>query len=104
LAERARPHLEATDQAAWLDRLEREETNLRAALDRIRERGDAEPGLRLVAALQLYWFMRGRSLEGCDQILGVVALPESAGFPALRADALNGVAFLARHGDEALAR
>jgi predicted ATPase/DNA-binding SARP family transcriptional activator len=103
LAERARPRLEATDQAAWLERLEREEANLRAALDWIRERGDAEPGLRLVTALELYWFTRGRSREGCDQILGVVALPGSARFPARRAEALNCVAFLARGGDEALA-
>ncbi len=102
LAERARPHLESSDQAIWFNRLEREEGNLRAALDHARERGDAELGLRLVIALQMYWFIRGRIGEGCDQTLGVLALPRSAEFPVLRADALNGVGLLARDGDEVL--
>lgn len=103
LAERARPHLESADQAVWLDRLEREEGNLRAALDRIRERGEPELGLRLVVALQMYWFIRGRVVEGCALTLAVVALPGTAAFSALRADALNGVGFLARDGDDELA-
>jgi tetratricopeptide (TPR) repeat protein len=102
LAERARPHLESSDQATWLNRLEREDGNLRAALDRARERDDAELALRLVIALQMYWFIRGRIKEGCDQTLGVLAMPRSAVFPVLRADALNGIGLLARDGDEAL--
>ena len=102
LAERARPHLESSDQAIWFNLLEREEGNLRAALDHARERGDAELGLRLVIALQMYWFIRGRIGEGCDQSLGVLALPRSAELPMLRADALNGVSLLTRWGDEVL--
>jgi predicted ATPase/DNA-binding SARP family transcriptional activator len=103
LAEVASPHLESADQATWLSRLEPEEENFRAALNWARERGNAEAGLRLVIALQQYWFIRGRIIEGRDQLLGIIALPESQAFPALRADALNAVAMMTRDGDDGLA-
>src|SRR5688572_16437457 len=90
------PHLESADLARWLARLDREDGNLRAALDWFRHRGDAEGALRLVVALRQYWFMRGRLTDGCDETLAVVALPGSAAFPALRIDALNGAGFFSR--------
>ncbi len=65
LAETAEPHLRAADQALWLDQLDEEVENVRAALswalvqpDRV---GD---GLRLAAALRWFWFTRGRPAEG----------------------------------------
>ena len=100
LAEQAKPHLASAELARWLGRLDREDGNLRAALRWLRERGDAEPALRLVTALRLFWFIRGRLAEGCDETLAVAALPGSAAFPALRADALTSAGFLAReYGD-----
>ena len=96
LAELARPRLASADMTPWLERLDRENANLRAALRWLRERGEAERALHLVTALRLYWFVRGRLAEGCDETLAVAALPESEAFPLLRVDALNSAGFLAR--------
>lgn len=63
LADAARPHLSGLDQAIWMDRLETEHDNLRAAFDRLLER-DASATLRLVASLGSFWLVRGRRTEG----------------------------------------
>ena len=96
LAEQAEPHLEGIGQAAWLQRMEREADNIRSALAWLRERGNAEPALRLVPVLRLTWASRGRLLEGYEQAVAVADLPQSAPYPALRADALIAASFLAR--------
>jgi len=99
-ADLAAPHLELSDQAVWLARLDEEQDNLRAALSWIAEQRAVELGLRLVRALRLHWFMRGRLLEGCDWTLTMVHLPESENQPALSADGLISAGFLAReYGD-----
>jgi tetratricopeptide (TPR) repeat protein len=56
-------------------------------------------GLRLVNALLMYWFIRGRIREGCDQVAKIAALPGSRDSPELLADALNGAGLLARDGN-----
>jgi tetratricopeptide (TPR) repeat protein len=60
-------------------------------------------GLRLVNALLMYWFIRGRIREGCDQVAKIAALPGSRDSPELLADALNGAGLLARDGNHDLA-
>ncbi|WP_369144759.1 BTAD domain-containing putative transcriptional regulator [Streptomyces sp. R44] len=55
LAEAADPELRGPAQLEWLARLDAEDANLRAAL----RRGTPEEGLRLVAALSPYWWLRG---------------------------------------------
>ncbi|MGW8768538.1 ATP-binding protein [Streptomyces sp. NPDC055815] len=55
LAEAADPELRGPAQLEWLARLDAEDANLRAAL----RRGTPEQGLRLVAALSPYWWLRG---------------------------------------------
>ena len=51
LAERAEPELGAAEQITWLDRLEAEQGNLRAALAHLLQSGDGETALRLAGAL-----------------------------------------------------
>ncbi|MFE1548805.1 ATP-binding protein [Streptomyces sp. NPDC058718] len=55
LAEAADPELRGAAQLEWLARLDAEDANLRAAL----RGGGPEDGLRLVAALTPYWWLRG---------------------------------------------
>jgi predicted ATPase/DNA-binding SARP family transcriptional activator len=104
LAEQAAPHFEQADQVAWYTALSHDDANLRAALEWIRERNDAESGLRLVNALWLYWFVRGWIVEGYAQTAAVIDLPESTAFPVPLIDALIHAGFLAReYGDFDLA-
>ena len=49
LAEEAAPELTGADQVSWMDRLEAEHDNFRAALSRSLEAGDAESALRIWA-------------------------------------------------------
>ena len=65
LAERAAPELGGRDQVAWLDRLEAEHDNLRAALA-WSQAGDQDGGaeLRLAGALGRFWRVRGHVAEG----------------------------------------
>ncbi len=59
LAEEAEPELERPQQAAWLERLEREHDNLRAVMHWSLERGEVEQNmemaLRLGSALRRFW-------------------------------------------------
>jgi predicted ATPase/class 3 adenylate cyclase len=59
LAERAAPHLSGADQRTWLDRLERDHDNLRAALDWATGRPEPEVAARLAFALWRFWQQRG---------------------------------------------
>src|SRR5262249_7524866 len=64
LAEAAEPQIQGAEQAAWLDRLEMEHDNLRAALSWALTYGAAKVGLRLAAALGEFWWPRGHVTEG----------------------------------------
>jgi len=58
LAERAAPHLMEEDQAEWYQRLEREHSNLRAAISWSIARGEEDIALRFGDALRLFWWNR----------------------------------------------
>src|ERR687893_576497 len=64
LAEEAAPELTGADQVSWMDRLEAEHDNFRAALSRSLETGDAESALRIGGALWRFWNVRGHFSEG----------------------------------------
>ena len=64
LAEEAEPRIKGHDQVEWLDRLEAENDNLRAAMGRSLEAGEARTAARFGWALAMYWVMRARYSEG----------------------------------------
>ena len=65
LAERAEPNLRSFDMVMWLDRLETELDNIRAALTWALE-SNIEAQLRLASALLWFWHIRGHRYEGID--------------------------------------
>jgi predicted ATPase/DNA-binding SARP family transcriptional activator len=113
LAEAAAPQLVAADQAAWLDRLDAELANLRAAIAFSLTQADPEPGLRLAASLRVYWEVRGHSAEGGGVLRALLDTPAAQGATLPRARALaaavnlldqtGGYAIAGDYCDEALA-
>jgi hypothetical protein len=77
----------------YLDLVERELPNIRAALDHAANTPDlGHNGLRLMSALAFFWTQRGYAAEGADYGLRVVA-GDPAAPPALRARARWGGAY-----------
>ncbi|MFG1998275.1 BTAD domain-containing putative transcriptional regulator [Spirillospora sp. NPDC048911] len=77
-AERAARHIRGHQQRQWLEQLDTEAANLRAALEGAARRGDARLALRLVNALAWYWFLRGR-LSEASRSLGLALAIEDGG-------------------------
>jgi predicted ATPase/DNA-binding CsgD family transcriptional regulator len=88
LAEAADPQLVAAGQAAWLDRLDAELGNLRAAVAFSLAQADPEPGLRLAASLREFWRARGHAVEGADALRALLDAPAAQGATLVRARAL----------------
>ena len=74
LAEEAEAELTGNAQTAWLDRLEREHDNIRAAMAWYVDHRQAEPALRFGAAIWRFWQMRGHLREGAERLDRVLAL------------------------------
>jgi predicted ATPase/DNA-binding CsgD family transcriptional regulator len=94
LAEVAEPAMVGPDQAAWMERLEHEHDNLRAALGWFEERGDAERGLRLAAAPLRFWWFRGHLNEGRAHLETLLDLPGASVRDEVRAKALHTLGIL----------
>ena len=92
LAEEAEPELWGPEDKAWLERLEAEHDNLRAALSWTLERREAEPALRLAGALWRFWITRGYYEEGRRWFEGALEKGERT---VARARALSGLGHLA---------
>ena len=89
LADEAFPNLLGTP-GDWLDRLEAEHDNLRAALDHLETSGDTQSALQLAGALYRFWWMRGHLAEGARRIELLLAADSRP--TAARGRALHGVA------------
>ncbi len=74
LAEGAEPALwDGADQGMWLERLEAEHENCRAALRWAIAQGRVESGLRLATAMRQFWDIRGYRQEGWDWLEALLA-------------------------------
>lgn len=76
LAETAEPHLRGPQQVEWLDRLEREIDNVRAALEWALE-DEALKGVSLASSTYWMWHIRGYRVEGehwLEQFLGKLSM------------------------------
>ncbi|MGH2372250.1 MAG: tetratricopeptide repeat protein [bacterium] len=94
LAEQAEPELRGFNQIAWLDRLEIDHDDLRAALEWSKTvNASGEMGLRLAGALYRFWGLRGYLSEGRHWLDTLLAI--SNGGPQPRIKALHGAGVLA---------
>jgi predicted ATPase/class 3 adenylate cyclase len=79
LAEEAAPKLHGPDQRNWVDRLEGEHDNLRAALEWCQAQNDGgEAWLRMTVALSTFWWHSGYRSEGRAWLERALAAGETA--------------------------
>jgi predicted ATPase len=96
LAEEADPHMFGQEREVWMERLDREEANLRAALAWSKaDRNAVQTGLRLVGALAFYWVLRGAVREGRTWLEGMLERTDDTDRSAARGKALIGAGWLA---------
>ncbi len=104
-AEHAAEKLTGADQTRWLDRLEEDHGNLRAALRWAVDRSAPDVALRLGAALWRFWIARGHLMEGRQWLDRLYALPAADALLPTRARVLHGRATVAHNqGDNEEAR
>jgi predicted ATPase/DNA-binding CsgD family transcriptional regulator len=88
--------MQLSHQSVWLQTLEAEHQNLRAALAWCEEARAPELGLRAARLLAWFWIVHGHVAEGRRQLTALTHMAESAP-PELRAEALRVVGSLALH-------
>jgi DNA-binding CsgD family transcriptional regulator/tetratricopeptide (TPR) repeat protein len=98
LAEEAEPELWGSEEVEWLEHLEAEHDNLRAALSWALEVGKSELGLRLAGALWKFWDVRGYYGEGLAWLKRVLA--RGSRVSAARIKALEGEGWLTLYSGE----
>jgi predicted ATPase/DNA-binding SARP family transcriptional activator len=95
LAERAGPEMIGREQAAWLEQLDREHNNLRAALDGSLESGEVEAGVRSCGSVWRFWHNRGYIAEGRGRLAAFLSHTSASKETRARAKALDGAGSLA---------
>jgi predicted ATPase len=95
LAEEAEPHLKGAQQMVWLEQMEMEQENLRAALAWLLEQKEADLAVRLGGAMGWFWNVRGYWSEGRRWLKAALELPHMGERTAARAKALRGAGTLA---------
>jgi non-specific serine/threonine protein kinase len=98
LAEESEPQWWGPEEAAWLDRLETDHDNFRAAIYWTLAQGDAETSLRLAGALSWFWAARGHASEATQWLEEALAAP-GAPTTTARARALFGLGDILRRSD-----
>jgi len=93
-AEAVQPDFGGPGQRAWLERLDREIDDLRAALRWASDTGAKELGLRIAGVLWRLWFVYGRLSEGRAWLEQLLRQPGEVPLPVL-ANAVRGAAGLA---------
>ena len=108
LVQEAEPYLTSAARGVWVERLEVEHDNLRAALRWARESGEALIGLQIAGALHWFWWFQGYLSEGRGWAEGALAQTGALGVgppTAARAKALWSAGDLTwLQGDYAAAR
>jgi predicted ATPase len=94
-AEAVAPKLHGPEQMQWLDRLDSEHDNIRAALEWSLSEGRVEKGLRLAGALAWFWERRGYWSEGRERVERLLNQPEAAAKTLNRANGLFAASVLA---------
>jgi non-specific serine/threonine protein kinase len=93
-AERAGPQAKGPDAAVWLEALERDHANLRAALTWLMDQGDGLRLIRLAGALSTFWRAHAHFAEGLHWF--AIALDLGREAPAAdRLAAMNGAGIMA---------
>ena len=96
LAEQAEVKLESAEQVDWINRMEEEHDNLRAALEWSKSaEGAGEICLRLAGTLGLFWEARGYFSEGRERLSAILSTDIARGKTAARAKLLARAAELA---------
>jgi predicted ATPase/DNA-binding CsgD family transcriptional regulator len=102
LAEEAETGLAGPEQPSWLERLDTEHDNLRAALGWLAEEKQVERGLRLASSLLRFWWFRGYLIEGRAHLESLLSLSGTPVRDEVRAKALHALAVLIyRQADDA---
>lgn len=102
LCERSDRELTGGEQARWLDRMDGEHDNLRAALDWAVSAGRTEAALRMGASLWRFWAERGHLSEGRRWLVRILELPGTDAHPGLLARAVySASAIVGAQGDDA---
>jgi predicted ATPase len=102
LAKEVEPWLRGARQEVWLQRLEREYANLRAALEWALERGETELGVWFGGALAEFWYVSGHLSEGRRWLEAALASSSDAPPTPARAKALARAGWIAwEQGDYA---
>lgn len=83
----------------WLERIEEEHDNLRAAIDWGLDGAAPEAGLQLATAMWRFWVHRGHLSEGRSILERALDVAGNA-HPSLRARALNGAGYMALTQDD----
>jgi DNA-binding CsgD family transcriptional regulator/tetratricopeptide (TPR) repeat protein len=95
LAEQVGPNVHGPGAAAWLDRMENEHNDLRAALRWFIDHGDATTSYRFGGALAEFWHARGHLGEGRAWLDSLLSLPQADVPAGVRAKVLHGAGLIA---------